>query len=178
MSNSETRQLIENIERKDKRFRLAQSAFMLLLMISLVGVITLQFQTLQGVKQQLVEQKSSNDAAIKRSDEQRDKIIRRLDCVVVFFSQKDRVDLSIDNVDQCTLNRDISVQQFFESPESTPSNNPSNTNPSGTSGSTQTPTSHSQGGNNPPPEAVSSPEPMKILGIPVCIPFTKTCIGG
>lgn len=122
--HTKTQKLIRDIELKDKRFRVAQSVFTILILLVLIGVITAQYRTLNGVQDQLDQQKSIAAAADSRDKEQQETILRRLDCMTVFFSQVDRTKLSIENIDKCTLNRDGNLQQFFtqepgEAPQTT-----------------------------------------------------------
>lgn len=183
-----TDELIAQIERKDRRFRVAQALFMSATLVALIVVISAQQRTLDSVKAQLVEQKNIATAAAQQSDDQRDKIIRRLDCIVVFFTNPDRADLTIDDIDKCTLNRDESVQQFFQVPESTPSDTPPDL-PSSSGGNAPgaqepttpqpiNPNSPSLSPLDPTPPILPPAErpPVEVLGIPVCIPFTNVCI--
>lgn len=177
-----TQQLIENIEKKDRRFRTAQAIFMAILFSALVGIIFIQFKTLQSVQQQLVAQKDTAQETTKENQQIQDKIIRRLDCMVAFFSQTDRTNLSIADIDKCSLNRDGNVQQFFQSPESTPSaQSPTiNQNPTpktSTSAPTTTPPSNAVPNPVPAPVTVQpTPPPVTVLGIPLCVPFTGVCV--
>lgn len=109
-----TNELIAQIEKKDRRFRFFQTLFMVLTMLALVLVISAQQRTLDGVRNQLTEQKRIAQTADDRSREQQATILRRLDCMAVFFSQTDRTNLAIDNIDKCTLDRNGSLQQFFK----------------------------------------------------------------
>lgn len=111
--NMTTDELIEQIESKDRRFRLAQTIFMVSTFIALIIVIVIQNQTLHGVQEQLTQAKDVAAQQSRQSDASDAKIIRRLDCMVVFFSQKDRTNLSITNIDECTLDRDGNLQRFF-----------------------------------------------------------------
>lgn len=116
--------LIAAIERKDRRFRLFQTVFMVATFIALMVIIGAQQRTLDGVRDQLTQAKQIASDTAKRSKDQQDTILRRLDCMSVFFSQRDRQGLSIENIDKCTLNRDGDIQRFFiqqpgEAPETT-----------------------------------------------------------
>lgn len=113
-----TDELISQIERKDRRFRLAQTIFMVSTFIALIIVIFIQNQTLGGVQDQLSQAKRVAAQQNEQADASRDKIIRRLDCMVVFFTQKDRTNLSIQNIDKCTLDRDGDIERFFTTNES------------------------------------------------------------
>lgn len=128
-----TRTLIAAIERKDRRFRLFQTLFMVGTFLALIIIIGAQQRTLGELQD---SQKQAEKVAVetaKRSKDQQDTILRRLDCMSVFFSQKDRTNLTIDNIDRCTLEREGSLQQFFiqkpgEQPETT--KEPQNLTPS------------------------------------------------
>jgi hypothetical protein len=177
-----TDELIAQIEHKDRRFRVAQALFMSATLVALIIVISAQQRTLDSVKAQLVEQKSIAEAAAQQSDDQRDKIIRRLDCIVVFFTNPDRADLTIDDIDKCTLNRDESVQQFFQLPEPTESETPPDLTPSSGDPDPGAPQPTTPKPENPPQPIVppvlppSERPPIEVLGIPVCVPFTNVCI--
>jgi hypothetical protein len=184
--HASTQDLIHRIESKDRKFRTAQALFMIMLLAVLTGIIFVQFRTLDTVKQQLVASKATAAETTKQSDDQRDKIIRRLDCMVAFFSQTDRTNLSIADIDKCSLNRDSNVQQFFSQPESTPSakspniNQPSSgsTNNGATTndGTPATVPSNQAPTPVPTPVTVQPTPPLKVLGVPICIPFTEVCV--
>lgn len=108
-----TNELIAQIEKKDRRFRFFQTLFMVLTMLALVLVISAQQRTLDGVQSQLAQQKEIAAKADKSSKDQLATILRRFDCLTVFFSQTNRTNLSIEDIDKCTLNREGDLQQFF-----------------------------------------------------------------
>ena len=171
-----TQELINRIESKDRKFRLAQSVFMILLLATLTGVIFVQFRTLNAVKEQLIVQKATSEERSSQNRELQDKIIRRLDCMVQFFSQPDRSNLTIENINQCSLNRNEDVQQFFQQPESTPSQKPNTVNPTAQPEETTMPEPSEPPAisNNPVP--IEPRPPKRILGIPLCVPFTESCL--
>lgn len=180
-----TQDLIGQIELKDRRFRLAQAVFMLATLLALIAVISAQQRTLDGVKQQLTEQKNIATAADKRSSDQQQTILRRLDCMTVFFSQTDRTNLTIKNIDKCTLDRAGDLQKFFTqdasgTPTTTKTQQPSDLPQAGSPATTPQPVQinpNSPGltpiGPTVPP--TPDPDPIRILGIPVCLPFTNVC---
>ena len=108
-----TEQLLAQIEHKDRIFRFAQAIFMISTLVALIVVISAQQRTLAGVEQQLNQAKTSEAANSERSEENQQKVLRRLDCMTVFFSQRDRTNLTIQNIDECTLDRDGNIQRFF-----------------------------------------------------------------
>lgn len=109
-----THELINNIEKKDKRFRFFQSLFMVLTFLALILIISAQQRTLNGVKTQLAEQETIAEQTNTHNDNNQDTILRRLNCMAVFFNQTNRQDLSIENIDKCTLDRDGNVQHYFD----------------------------------------------------------------
>lgn len=176
-----TQDLIGVIERKDRRFRIAQAIFMFATLLALVVVIGAQQRTLTAIKDQLDQAKSAQAAATKQSDDQRDKIIRRLDCIVVFFTLPNRANVTIDDIDKCSLNQNKAVQQFFQQPETTPAEKPPNlapssSSPAGTTAQPNQPQPTPTPATPPVPVIPSPPDPLRILGIPVCVPLTGLCI--
>jgi hypothetical protein len=179
-----TQELIHKIESKDRRFRTAQSVFMIALMITLIAVIAIQFRTLETVKQQLAVQKATTAETTKQSDQQRKIIIRRLDCMVAFFSQKDRTNLSIQDIDKCSINRDGDINQFFAPANGTSSSTSTNGDGSKTTTTTTNSTPGNPGANSQTPPAQPVPQPpvveprppAQVLGVPVCVPFTNVCV--
>lgn len=172
-----TETLIAAIERKDRRFRLFQTLFMVGTFILLIVIISAQQRTLDGVRDQLTQAKQIAAQTAERSKEQQDTILRRLDCMSVFFSQRDRTNLSIENIDKCTLNRDGDLQQFFtqqpgEEPQTTREQQaPSNLTPS-------TPPKEDEGAVTDPPAdqpEVIEPRPPVTLDLPL-IQLPSTCV--
>ena len=119
-----THQLINNIEKKDKRFRFFQTLFMVLTFLALIIVISAQQRTLVGVQTQLTEQDTIATATKEHNDDNQKAILRRLSCMTVFFSQTNRQNLSIQNIDKCTLDRSGDVQQYFKTAEGNDSSPP------------------------------------------------------
>ena len=108
-----THELISNIEKKDRRFRFSQSLFMILVFVALILIISAQQRTLNGVKTQLAEQDTIAEQTNAHNDDNQDIILRRLNCKAVFFNQTNRQNLSIKNIDKCTLDRNGDIQQYF-----------------------------------------------------------------
>lgn len=93
-------------------------------------------------------------------------------CLSNIFAQytHDFVPITIENLEQCTTqsggtfgnslqaNSSSSSSVFHSSPNNTPSSKSAQPN-------------NSQPGGNP-----SSPQPVKVLGIPVCVPLTGVCV--
>ena len=110
-----TQELISRIETKDRRFRFAQSVFLTLLLTLLIGVIYVQFSTLNAVREQLVISKATALETSRQSDEQRDLILRRLECVVAFLNVKDRTGLTLSDIENCSETESDGLDRFFKS---------------------------------------------------------------
>ena len=171
-----TQQLISQIEKKDRRFRTAQSIFMALLMVTLICLVTLVFKTLNSVEEQLVGQKGIINEIKREEADQLAKITRRLDCMVVFFSTPERQNLTIENVENCALNRNEDIDQFFQQPESTPSEQPPNLEDSA-----PTATQENDEAQNPSPQPEQQPEEPPVIEprppvIPLPLIDTNICL--
>lgn len=182
-----TQELIGLIERKDRIFRFSQSLFMILVLVALLSVITAQFRTLEAVRTQVDEQSKIVGEIQKNNDEALDKVNRRLNCLAIYFSQKDRTQITIQNIDSCVLNKDGSNQQFDNSAGTSPGGQTPNLSPSTTepaTGSATTPSQSNTGSTNNnqsdtggqseqrPPVTLQTP----FLDIPLCLPATGLCI--
>ena len=164
--------LIAAIERKDRRFRFFQTLFMIGTFVALMVIISGQQRTLDGLQSQLAEARQTADKQSKQVDDSQKTILRRLDCMTVFFSQRDRTNLTIQDVDRCTLNREGNPQIFFEPNEDgttrvtpTPQNTPA------------TPQQQPQTENPAPKPTVVNPDPnpapislvTPLLSQPICV---------
>lgn len=168
MSNhASTQQLITSIEKKDRLFRTAQTVFMALLIITLIGVIFLQSRTLNAVQQQLLQQKDTVAEIKKDNGNQLDRLNRHLDCIVVYFQQANRAQLKIDDINKCTLSNGASVQQFFSQPAGS-AGRPKSTATTPVSNQTSLPA------RTPAPAITRAPK--TIFGMPLCIPFIQVCV--
>lgn len=127
--------LIAAIEHKDRRFRLFQMLFMVGTFVALIIIIGAQQRTLDGVREQLTQAQDVAKAQSKQTNDSQETILRRLDCLAVYFSQRNRTDLTIQDINKCTLERNGTAQQFFtqepgETPKTTPTEQPPNLTPS------------------------------------------------
>lgn len=180
-----TQQLIASIERKDKRFRLFQSLFMIGTFIGLIIIIGAQQRTLDGVQAQVKQDAEIAERTRADRTEQLNDITRRLNCMVVFFSTPDRTNLTIENVEKCTLNKDENLNKFFHDEPTNNSENPPNLSDSAPTAAQENaeapapeqPNTEDPGGETPPaeerpPVTVQTP----IVDIPLCVPLTGICV--
>lgn len=183
-----TQALLAAIEQKDRRFRLFQTLFMVATFIALIFIISAQQRTLAGVENQLKEYRTLASEDSARDEDQQNKIVRRLNCMVYFFTIPNRQGLTIESIDECTLNRDENVDQFFAHPEDTNSERPPNlpdSAPSATSENDVAPVITPEQPDAQPVEEtppVVEPRPPVMIhlpilpDIPVCVPLLDVCV--
>lgn len=168
-----TQKLIADIEAKDRRFRTAQAIFMVLIMLAISALLMFQYIQLSDANDTQDAQTKSVLAIEKHNDEQLQKQTRYIQCIAQFFARNDRATLVLKDLDQCNIQSDgITVPGV----DLTPTQAISTTNP-------QLSTGNPAGAGSIQPPVVVTPlptppssEPVQILGISVCIPFTHLCI--
>lgn len=153
-----THELIEDVKKKDRRFRTAQAVFMAVVVVTLAGIALAQYRTLESVQQQLAEQKilsenikSVSDDIKKDNEAQLSKLNRRLDCIVAYFAQENREALVIQDIDACVLAGVGDGHNFFQNGDSQENNQQSQ--PSSESNN------NGQGQQNRPPQPERPEEP-------------------
>lgn len=109
--------LLLEIDKKNRRYRFFQSACVFLILALLLVVLIGQSMTLDTVKQQQLEQKRVDEQTARQAKAQREDINRRLNCIVLFFSQSNYQDRSIENVEQCSLSINTPPAEFFTVPQ-------------------------------------------------------------
>lgn len=96
MPNSKTAQeLIVEIDKRGRKSRVFATAAQALILIGLGFLMTLGIRT------------------YNRQLDTTEEINRHLDCIIVYFGQKNRTELTIDDINKCTISRGNTVQQFF-----------------------------------------------------------------
>ena len=185
--HSSTRELIATIEQKDRQFRIAQSIFMAILLLSLLAVVGVQLRTLSGVQEQLrqqgvlLEEQRKNTEDIKNTTAN---VSRQLDCIAQFFAQRDRQDAVITDLEQCVIvNEDGSIIELVPLRPPAAATDPQPAPEQSAQAETIDPDSPGLTPLNPQQPAdptAPGPEPVdppvEILGIPACVPFTDICV--
>lgn len=180
--NDITHDLLVDIERKDRRFRYTQGLFFFLV------AIMLAFLLIFSIMQQLANEKllSNQTQTIHKLSDSTDQQAREIndlqkhiDCIVELLRQPNRSTIVITDIQNCKITQ-------FTIPQSTPVNNGPQASmtpvaPTKNQSSTQpTPVSSkpaqpSTPVNHVPTTPQPAPQPLRILGIPVCVPLTKIC---
>jgi len=173
-----THDLLSDIEIKDRRFRFTQTLFFFLVALMLVVLLVASYQQQVGVKKVTTGQTKTLAALTTEGKSQTDKINdlqKHIDCVVALFQQPDRSSLVISDIENCSLKQLQDSADNSKTSAAAPSQ-PSTSNSSSVATTTPVtaPTSPStgSGGSNP----IQQPDPLTILGLPVCVPFTGLCV--
>lgn len=148
-----TQSLISSIERKDRRFRVFGFLAVAITVLLLGVLLVIGLRNLGRANEQLVK----TNALLEQQKQATDTITRRLDCMTVFFSQKDRTGLSIADIDKCTLDRSGDIQHFFVQPQAGQSSRPQSSNPTSPSQTNPTTTQPVQEPSNPTPVTPITP---------------------
>lgn len=177
-----TEELIRAIERKDRRFRVFQFLFMVGTFVLLIFIIAAQQRTLSEVQHQVQNDAKIAEETREQRTNQLDNITRRLDCMVVFFStpNRDRDNLTIENVETCALNKDQDLNKFFRNEPKNNSENPPNlqgsvspsstpatpATPSGSTNTSATQDDEDSPAERRPPLQLDTPILDLLLGVP------------
>lgn len=99
----EAEQLIRDIEKKDRRFRIAQAVFNTVLLASAIITMILAYTILQNVQQQqhqlataVEDLKQANAAQLKKAND-------HIDCIALFFAQSDRIYKTLNLTQRCDI---------------------------------------------------------------------------
>lgn len=174
-----TQALIRDIEIKDRRFRMAQAVFMIVVAAALfVGGFWI-YQLQVENKQLLAAQQKTLQAQGKATQQ----LNKHIDCIAQFFSSPNRSNETLQNDDNCDITvsaqnevpTDTIVQTTIRSPVATitpsvikPSAVTVATTPMNTPAPVTAPTQPSTGSEQPTQPA-SMLQPATLLGVPVCL---------
>lgn len=190
--------LAAKIQHTDRLFRIAQTIFTLLVAVMIFVMILIQIRTQQQIATQSAERGRGILELQKHNDEELAKQSRYIECIAQFFARADRSTLVLEDLGECNILRNgQNVPGVDLTPTSTSA--PKNTMPITASNNRSTAQSDRQGQSlqptSPPPAAESEPapapapqrpepaaeqpaeqEPVKFLGIPLCVILTTICI--
>lgn len=178
--HASTQQLIREIERKDRRFRLAQSVFMVLLMF---GFIAGGYFAVQAYQNEQIARDAANKAVVDAINEKLGDQSKQLQCIVRFFTidSTEREKSSIRSVDDCFTTDQTSATNPPLTVEGGQSPNFSSgpvvgSNPQSSPGNSGSRPPQAQNPPQTPPEQPEEHPPVRILGVPVCVPFVGICV--
>lgn len=147
MSNqAEVEGLIRDIERRDIRFRRSQTVFVVSLIVGIIVLLILMIQVLSGIGRQLTALDEARAAATAQGENQLRVIEDRLNCIVKVFAESDRSEITIEDIDSCTLERDEEANNDASTTVVVPA-------------SPSTPTSPAQPSATPPANQPPTPDP-------------------
>lgn len=172
--------LLHRIEKNDRRFRFAQSIFMTIIGLVLVGLIAAQFLVIRSFQEQSAERASGikalqedNQSLLKENKHLSEQTNRYIQCIAQFFATTDRQTRVLSDLDKCTYEQNgraipgVVLPQSSDETTNSPAPVDSQNTGSGSSGAGEGSTS----GN-----AENTPAARKVFGIPVCVPFTQFCV--
>lgn len=180
--------LIRTIERKDRRFRVAQALFLAIIALAVAGVLLAQFHTISEFRHSS-EQQSDTILQLQREAKESDKrAADHLACIARFFANPDRQDTVITDIDKCFIEQRAGETDNTSADNGSPpilQPQPSNNTPPAASNeppvaSQPSPSPSPQPG--PPQQPPNQPDPpterppLEIIGIPVCVPIIDLCV--
>lgn len=174
--------LRKDVERKDRRFRAAQTIFMTVVIVVLLGVLAMLYNNTEQLRAQVnsieelakkqaataLEIKHSTDELKKDSAAQSDKVIRYVECLAQFFATTDRANRVISDLQNCVVQK---VSASWAEP------GPQNTSPqvATTQGGVQNvPPLSGQGGGQISPPPAQQPQPQPTPNNPPAGPQSVT----
>ena len=159
----ESHKLLMDINKKDRRFKFFQTVFIGLIMILLFVLLTAQQATIAEIRKSQKEGQA-------RADERNDVSVRLLNCIALI--PPDQRNSII--VNDCTENAKVPERNGAAQPNVTsPKSSSSTTNQNSTSTSTTTNTTNTT---NNVPAPTEEREPVKVIGVEVCLPLTDFCV--
>lgn len=180
--HASTQRLIANIEKKDRRFRVAQAIFMALVALAMIVLLLLNYvQLIQknhllGQQGALLQQQKDSTEELKRNTNDRlDKVDNHIDCIAKFFAQSNRAELSIADLQSCSITTTSTL-----TPGYTPVDKSDPEYPGDPYSSPTTTNSTNQQQNQQTQTTAQTPEPThnpyQVFGVPVCTPLVKLCL--
>lgn len=161
----------EEVVRKNRRFQIARAIFFVLTGAVIIAILIfslIQFST----NQRLVDTQAKTVKQLTTNSDQNTRQIadlqKHIDCIVALFQQPGRASFVITDIENCKLSN-FTTGETTTGPSTSPSSSSSTTIilPSNST-KTDLPTASN--------EPTAQPEPVKVLGIPVCIPLTSVCV--
>lgn len=100
-----TQELISDIERNDRRFRMSVTVLLVIIGLAIGVMLFLQYQALERFKSQAARNEAENSALQKTIKEETQKTNRYLQCIAQYFANPDRADTTIKSIDDCTIDK-------------------------------------------------------------------------
>lgn len=182
MGDLSIQQLVEKMERNDRRFRIAQSLFMFLIGAALVMLFVLQLNQNAQRAKLITDLERHNDSQLQLQT-------KYIQCIFKFFANQDRQNKTVADPNTCAIQDN---GEPIPGVDITPSKSPSSTflsNPRSTGANANeiqgSQPSFAQPPANETPPAATKPEqsdkpllqagPLTISGTPVCLPWAGIC---
>lgn len=174
--------LVREIRQKDRRFRFFQGLFITIVLTGLIGIGLLALKQLSVLNQQ-AEIRSKNLQLLIEDNQRQTEYIK---CIARFFNERNRATANLTDLDQCTIQR---ADGSTAAPDNVPPDTQTTSSTIRVIPPEQQPTVVVQRPEQTPPITVTPPEtpvtppvtkpdrnPVEVLGVPVCLPFTNVCV--
>lgn len=178
-------ELLQTIQHRDRRFRLAQTIFMSIVALVLCGVLIALYAQNQSLSAQANDRAKNvqklldaQERTIAAQKEEIETTNRYIQCIAQFFATTDRANRFLTDLDACNIQQNgqrVGGVNLTPTQEQAPAitnnttNNTTNNNRGSSSGSSGSGGDGNNGGN-------AQSDPVKVLGIPVCVPLTNVCV--
>lgn len=174
------RDLADEIRQRDRRFRFAQGLFLAVILVGFTALTLLAITQLNKLNEQAAVRSKNLDILITDNQRQTEYI----KCIARFFNERNRAGANLTDLDQCTIQR---ADGSISPPQNVPPDR-QNTVSSTLFVQTETPQQTVTVAPSEPQPTIVVPEtpatepvptpvkdPVKVLGVPVCVPFTHVC---
>ena len=169
------RDLINQVESKDKKFRLFQGVFMGVVAIMLIALIGAQFFVINQFQSQSAERAAGIKKIAETAQHNTELSNQYLQCIARFFATTDRQSRVLTDLDDCVYEQNGTVIPGLDNSPTGQTTTPAplvvTPDMPGL-----TPLNPQQDQSPAEPEGNTVPDPVEILGIPLCVPFTGLCV--
>lgn len=182
-------ELLQTIQHRDRRFRLAQTVFMSIVALILCGVLIALYAQNQSLSNQANDRArnvqkllDAQDKTIAAQKEEIETTNRYIQCIAQFFATTDRTSRIITDLDSCNIQSNgqrVGGVNLTPTQQQAPTNNSgggSNNSTGNSSGGTGGAGGNGGDGGNGGNGSSTTSEPVRILGIPVCVPLLNVCV--
>lgn len=164
---------IADIALKDRRFRIAQTAFMGVVLIAFIATFVLFGVLLQGAQDQLkaqqeilTGQKLATEDLKRETGAQLEKQSRYIHCIAKLFAEHEAGTVTINDLETCAISE-------WQNPFAMGAANDGQQQSESFAPAPEQSQSPAQPG---PAEPQPEEKPQELLGFPLCVPLTNICI--
>lgn len=163
-SHVSTQELINRIEKNDRRYRRASTLLLIIIGFAIAATLILQYQALEAFKSQSAERAAGLKSLSEDQKAESEKTNRYLQCIARYFADPNRQDTIIADIESCSIDKTSGV---VPGTDQTPlaSGNPGNSSPSLTPGPAATGPNSTPVNPTPDPDTETDPNPAPPRGV-------------